>query len=398
MKDVQTTTALEGITVLDLTRLLPGPHCTLMLADFGADVIKIEEPGRGDYLRWLSPAMIGDTGSLFLLINRNKRSMTLNLKEEAGREILYRMVKEADVLVEGYRPGITKRFGIDYDTLKELNPGLIYCSLSGYGKDGPYAQKAGHDTNYISYAGILGMTSRINERPVIPAVNIADTLGGTMMAVVGILLALQAKQSTGKGQVVDISMLDGSIFSMAPIVSEYFSTNIVPKCGKTQFTGAFSCFNVYETSDKKYVALGAGEPHFWGNLCKYFDKEEYIPIQWLKEKQDELTTFLEEQFKKRTRDEWISIFENVDVCCTPVYDMAETFADPQVIHRQMVFEMEHKRLGKLKQIGCPIKLSGTPAQFDRAAPPDMGEHTKEILSEFGYSEEEIDSFQKDGVI
>ena len=392
------TSALEGIKVLDLTRLLPGPHCTLMLADFGADVIKIEEPGRGDYLRWLSPAKVGDTGGLFLLINRNKRSITLNLKEEAGQKIFYRMVKDADVLIEGYRPGITKRFGIDYDTLKEINPGLVYCSLSGYGKDGPYAQNAGHDTNYISYAGILGMTARINERPVLPAVNIADTLGGTMMALVGILLALQARERTGEGQVVDISMLDGAIFSMAPVASEYFPTNIPPKCGTTQFTGGFACFNVYETSDKKYLGLGAGEPHFWNNLCKYFDKEEYIPIQWLEDKQGELFTFLEEQFKKRTRDEWISVFEGVDVCCTPVYDIAETFADPQVIHRQMVFEMEHKRLGKLKQIGCPIKLSGTPAQFDKTPPPDMGEHTGEILSEFGYSEAEIDSFQKDGIV
>ncbi|HAG08349.1 MAG TPA: CoA transferase [Desulfotomaculum sp.] len=390
-------TPLEGIKVLDLTRLLPGPHTSLMLADFGAEVIKIEETGRGDYLRELASGKVGDTGGLFLLINRNKKSMTLNLKKEAGQEIFYRLVKGADILIEGYRPGITKRFKIDYETLREINPGIIYCSLSGYGKDGPYAQKAGHDINYISYGGVLGMTARPGEKPVIPAINIADTLGGTMMALVGILLALQARQRTGKGQFVDISMLDGTIFSIAPIAAEYFSAGIPPKCGKTQFTGAFACFSVYETRDKEYLGLGAGEPHFWVNLCKYFQKEEYIPYQYVEEKQEEIISFFEERFKQRTRAEWTTIFEDVDVCCTPVYNLAETFTDPQVVHRQMVFEMEHPRLGKLKQIGCPIKLSDTPAEFN-VPPPEMGEHTLEILSQLGYLEAEIASFKKEGVI
>jgi len=391
------TAALEGIKVLDLTRLLPGPHASLMLADFGAEVIKIEETGRGDYMRELASGKVGDTGGLFLLINRNKKSMTLNLKKEAGQEIFYRLVKGADILIEGYRPGITKRFKIDYETLKEINPGIIYCSLSGYGKDGPYAQKAGHDINYISYGGVLGMTARAGEKPVIPAVNIADTLGGTMMALVGILLALQARQRTGKGQIVDISMLDGTIFSLAPIAAEYFFAATPPKCGKTPFTGAFACFNVYETRDKQYLGLGAGEPHFWANLCKYLQKEEYIPYQYVEEKQEKITSFLEKQFKQRTRAEWTAIFEDEDVCCTPVYNLAETFTDPQVIHRQMVFEMEHPRLGKLKQIGCPIKLSDTPAEFN-VPPPEMGEHTLEILSQLGYLEAEIASFKKEGVI
>lgn len=391
------TTPLEGIKVLDLTRLLPGPHTSLMLADFGAEVIKIEETGRGDYLRQLASGKVGDTGGLFLLINRNKKSLTLNLKKEAGQKIFYRLVKEADIIIEGYRPGITKRFKIDYETLKDINPGIVYCSLSGYGKDGPYAQKAGHDINYISYGGVLGMTARPGEKPVIPAINIADTLGGTMMALVGILLALQARQRTGKGQFVDISMLDGTIFSIAPLAAEYFFAGVPPKCSGTQFTGAFACFNVYETRDKQYLGLGAGEPHFWVNLCKYFQKEEYIPHQYEQEKQEEIINFLEGQFKQRTRAEWTAIFEDVDVCCTPVYNLAETFADPQVVHRQMVFEMEHPRLGKLKQIGCPIKLSDTPADF-KTPPPDMGEHTIEILSQLGYSEAEIASFQKEGVI
>ncbi|RJQ30773.1 MAG: CoA transferase [Peptococcaceae bacterium] len=391
------TTPLEGIRVLDLTRLLPGPYCSMMLADFGAEVIKIEEPGRGDYLRWMSADKVGDTGGNFLLINRNKKSIILNLKHSAGKEILYRMVKEADIVMEGYRPGVPKRIGVDYNTLKEINPAIIYCSVTGYGQDGPYVQAPGHDINYIGYAGILGMTGRPGEKPVIPGTQIADFTGGAMMAVIGILLALQARQRTGRGQFVDISMLDGTVPLAATLAGEYFPSGKIPRRGGTTFTGRYACYNIYQTKDGRYIALAAAEEHFWKNLCEYFRKEEYIQWQYINEKQEELSRFLQEQFLTRERDQWVAELADKDVCCTPVCDMAEVFADPQVRHRQMIFEMEHPRLGTIKQIGVPIKLSDTPAQIV-SAPPDMGEHTEEVLKQFNYSAEEIASFRRDGII
>ncbi len=387
---------LGGIKVLDLTRLLPGPFCSLLLADFGAEVIKIEQPGQGDYIRWYPP-LVKDTSGIFLLLNRNKKSLTLNLRTEKGREIFYRLAQEADVILEGFRPGVAKKLGIDYETVQEINPRVVYCSVSGYGQDGPYADRPGHDINYIGYAGVLGITGRARGTPVVPGVQIADIGGGALMAAIGVLLALMARRHTGKGQFVDIAMLDGVISWLPTIAGGFFVDGAVPGLGETRLAGRYACYEVYQTKDGGFISLGALEPHFWEKLCRYLNKEEYIKWQFVDEKQEELRAFLREQFLLRDRDEWVAIFQRIDTCGGPVYNLAEVFGDPHVLHRQMVFEMEHPRLGKIKQLGFPIKLSATPARA-RQVPPDLGEHTEEILTKLGYSKEELAALRREGII
>lgn len=389
-------TPLQGIRVLDLTRLLPGPYCSLMLADHGAEVIKVEQPGQGDYIRWWPP-MVNDTSGMFLVLNRNKKSITLDLKTPEAKNIFYRLVKESDVLLEGFRPGVTGRLEIDYERLKKVNPRLVYCSISGYGQDGPYALKAGHDINYIGYAGILGLTGRAGEGPALPAVQIADLGGGALMAVAGILLALLARQHTGQGQLVDISMLDGVAAWLPILAGQFFAGGDVPERGLTMLGGRYACYNVYRAGDGKYIALGALEEWFWEKLCRHLGREDYIPLQFADQRQEEIIDFLNSTFSSKSRDQWVEELSKVDICCSPVYDFPEVFDDPQLKHRQMVLESEHPALGKVRQLGFPIKLSGTPAGLHRHAPA-LGEHTEEILSRLGYTAEEISRFKKNRVV
>ena len=389
-------TPLNGCKVLDLTQWLPGPYCSLFLADFGAEVIKVEQPGSGDRLRWETP-LVKDTSGKFLIVNRNKQSITLNLRVEKGQEVFHRLVKESDVVLEGFRPGVAKRYKADYETLKQINPRLIYCSISGYGQDGPYAQFPGHDINYLGYAGVLGMVGQQGKGPALSGVQVADIGGGTLMATIGILLALLARQQTSKGQFVDISMLDGAVAWLPVLTGTYFADNIIPERGKTWLTGKYAYYDVYETSDSQYITLGAVEPHFWANLCRFLEKEELIPLQSVDEKQDEVRSIIQAEFKKKSRDEWVKILKEIDTCAGPVYSLPEVFNDPQVLHRKMVFEMEHPRLGTIKQLGFPIKLSETPAEA-KQPPPELGEHTESVLLHLGYTKENIDNFKIDGII
>jgi len=389
--------ALDGIKVLDLARLLPGNFCTLLLADYGADVLKIEDTDRGDYGRWYPP-LVRTQSAYFLGLNRNKRSMKLNLKTDRGRAIFMQLAERSDVILEGFRPGVTARLGIGYDAVRKVNTGIIYCSISGFGQDGPYRDKVGHDINYIGIGGILGITGQREGPPVIPASQIADIGAGGMMATIGILLALAHRRKTGRGQYIDISMLDGVISWLSMFASEYFADGEIPQRGAMRLNGLYPCYRVYRAKDDKYITIGALEERFWKNLCRALGREDLTPHQYATGPQgDEVVSQLEEIFRTKTKDEWVEYLEKFEICHGPVNDFQETFSDPQVLHRRMVLEADHPTEGRIKQVGFPIKLSETPGRM-RLPSPGYGEHTREVLRELGYTGEDIEVLEKSGVI
>jgi crotonobetainyl-CoA:carnitine CoA-transferase CaiB-like acyl-CoA transferase len=386
--------ALDGVKVLDLTRLLPGGFCTLLLADFGADVLKVEDPNGGDYIRWMPPYYGGDAerangtaSALFLALNRNKRSIKLNLKEEAGRDALLRLVEEHDVLVESFRPDVMDRLGVGYQTLRERNPRLVYCAISGYGQDGPLTARSGHDTNYLALAGLLGLTGGRGGPPIQSAGQIADLGGGGLMAAVGILTALHERERSGEGQLVDVSMTDGSISWLAMVIARYFCEQVTPRRGELELAGGLLCYVPYETKDGRWVSLGALEPKFFHNWCDGVGRPD------LKEKQfehpdSEAGAEVADVFKQRTRDEWTTFAAEHDCCLEPVLDLDEALGSELVRAREMVVELEQPGIGAVRQAGFPIKLSRTPASIQRPAPA-LGEQDDEVLAEAasGTSEE-----------
>lgn len=368
---------LSSVRVLDLTRLLPGPYCTLILADFGAEVIKIEEPTIGDYARADEPKL-GEDSAFFHSINRNKKSVCIDLKTEQGKKHFLQLVEESDVLVESFRPGVMDRLGLGYDELKKVQPSLIYCAITGYGQTGPYATAPGHDINYISYAGLLHLMGETDRTPIVPATQIADIGGGALPATIGILLAIIEKKQTGKGQFVDISMLDGVVSWLQTILPYHFASK-EQKRGHLPLSGEKACYAVYETKDKKYLSVGALEEKFWIQFCKVIGREDFIPL--LNESHSEqlkMKSEIQQIIGSKTRDEWMEQFSQVEACVSPVLSIEEATRDPQVVFREMIQEVDHPELGKLKQIGFPIKLSETPAKI-RTNAPKLGEHTEEFL-------------------
>lgn len=390
------TKPLEGITVLDLTRLLPGAVATMMLGDFGAKIVKIEEPVVGDPARH-SRAGIKQPGAYFLATNRNKRSIAINLKQPAGRDIFLRLLEKADVVVEGFRPGVMERLGIGYETLKRINPRVIYCAITGYGQSGPYRDRAGHDVNYISIAGLLGVNGMKDGPPVIPGVQLADLAGGSLHAVIGILLALQARERTGEGQLVDVSMAEGSLALMYIPFAAYLANGVQPQRGAEGLTGRYACYNIYQTKDCRYLSLGALEPKFWENACRALGREDLIEKHFVNSAQTECIEILSGIFRTRDAEEWLRAFEGVDTCIALIKDIAEMIDDPQVKYRGSISEIDHPTEGKLKQIGPTVKLSATPGEIG-SPPPRLGEHTREILSEIDYDDATIDRLARDGVI
>ncbi len=375
---------LGTLKLLDLSRQLPGPFCSSLLADLGADVLMVGNPN--DPL---------GTGIGFLA--RNKRSMTLNLKTDVGREILLRLAADADVVLEGYRPGVPQRLGIDYETLRARNPRLIYCSISGYGQDGPYRDRVGHDVNYLGYAGVLNFIGEAAGPPVLAGVQIADIAGGGLMAAVGILTAVIARAQTGRGQFVDIAMLDGSVSCNAYHILLYLLSGRLPQRGGEQLTGRYPCYAVYRTRDDRHVTVGAFEPHFWATLCRHFGREDFIESQWDDgARREEMFAFFRHAFGQKTLAEWVHELADKDICFGPVNTLEETFADPQVRHRQMIVEMDSAQ-GPTLVTGTPIKLSETPGAL-RTPPPAFGEHTAAVLASLGYSDAEIAQLRSAGVI
>lgn len=377
--------ALSGLTVLDLSRLLPGPFCSMILADHGARVIAIEDK------RYAAEAGINSA------VLRNKEHITLNLKSDKGREIFLKMVEKADIILEGFRPGVTKRLGVDYDSVKKINPGIIYCSISGYGQTGPYRDEAGHDVNYLSVAGVLDLIGEKDRPPSIPGIQIADIAGGGMYAAIGILMALHSRHQTGTGQYIDISMTDGSMSLLSLVLSLKKYAGMPVKRSDSLLSHRYACYNTYETADNRYLSIGAVENRFWKNLCNYFDKPEYIALQYDEVKKDEIIHFVREKFKQKTLAHWCEELDGHDICWGPVRSMDEAMEAPLFKEREMVVYLKDANGEILKCIGVPVKLSDTPGSV-RHMPPAFGQDTVSVLNEFGYSSDKINELEALGVI
>jgi crotonobetainyl-CoA:carnitine CoA-transferase CaiB-like acyl-CoA transferase len=379
--------ALKGIRVIDLSRHAPGPYCTMLMADLGADVVVVEPPpGVG---RHVDQEMgVSERSKAFLPMGRNKRSIALDLKDEEGRETFLRLVEGADVVVEGFRPGVVGRLGIDYESVKRRNPQIVYCSISGYGQHGPHASLPGHDLNYISLTGVLGMIGWPGQPPSIPLNVLADFAGGGLFAAFAILAALIARQRKGVGQYIDMAMSDGVMSLACLAASDYFSTGTPPRPGQHYLNGAYPCYSVYATADDKWLSVACMEPWFWKNLCRVLDCQEYAEQQFNPEKFAEMFAVLREKFREKTRDEWFAALEEQEICATPVYGLDEALKDSHHRARGMIAELEHPEYGKISQIGVAPKFSATPGRVCTPA-PKPGEHTEEVLREAGFTAEEI---------
>jgi crotonobetainyl-CoA:carnitine CoA-transferase CaiB-like acyl-CoA transferase len=378
---------LDDIRVLDLSRLAPGPFCSMLLGDMGADVLVVEPPADSKAGQGGMPA--GDPRDA---LRRNKRSIVLNLRDEEARNIFYRLAETADVVLEGFRPGVVRRLGVDYETLSAKNPRIIYCSLSGYGQTGPYSNLVGHDINYISVGGALSMIGWPGQPPAIPMNIIADFAGGGLHAAYGILAALHARGRTGRGQYVDIAMSDGVLYLLSMTVSGYFTNGRAPERGATVLNGSVPHYNVYQCADGEWISLGSLEPHFWVNLCKALGREDFIPHQYDSAKRDEIFAHLREQFASKTRDEWFEILKQTDICVAPILGLDEALANEHNLARNMVLDVEG-----VKQIGIGTKLSETPGSV-RSTSPATGQHTNEVLASLGYDDAAIASLREKGAI
>jgi crotonobetainyl-CoA:carnitine CoA-transferase CaiB-like acyl-CoA transferase len=438
-------TPLEGLKVLDLTRLLPGGFCSLMLADLGADVLKVEDTGAGDYMRWAPPYYEGLEASarsaLFLALSRNKRSVQLDLKSESGREVLLRLVREHDVLVESFRPGVLERLGVGYERLREENRGLVYCAISGYGQDGPKRERAGHDMNYLGLVGLLGLTGEAGGPPVQSAGQIADIGAGALMAAIGILAALRerdgfptrragagqeedarSRTGSGEGQFVDISMADGALSWLALVAGRYFADGVVPHRGDLELAGSLICYRPYECADG-WMTLGALEPKFWRAWCEGTGRADLIEAQF-QPPGSQAHLEVERIFRERTRAQWQEFAGAHDCCLEPVLELDEALESELARARGMVVEVAQPQTQPgeergespahgdgaagahvgpaaglpVRQLGIPLKLSRTPGEHARRPAPALGEHTYEVLGELGYTAREIAELARSGAV
>ena len=359
----------------------------MLMADLGADVIVVEEPPAA--ARRVDAAMgVSDRHKAFLAMYRNKRSVALDLKNEAMREAFFRLVDRADVVVEGFRPGVTARLGVDYETVSRRNPRVVYCSISGYGQTGPHAGLVGHDLNFISLAGVLGMIGWPGQPPAIPVNIIGDFAAGGLFPAFAILAALLARQQTGRGQYVDMAMSDAVLSLACLATGDYLASGTPPRPGQYYLNGALPCYNVYATADDKWLSIACMEPWFWKKLCTVLGCEQYGNQQFNAEKFPEIFAFLRQRIKEKTRDQWFAELTQQEICATPVYGLDEALADPHTGARGMLVEVEDPKFGTIPQIGIAPKFSATPGQVRRPV-PRPGEHTEEVLREAGYSADDI---------
>jgi alpha-methylacyl-CoA racemase len=409
---------LEGIRVLDLSRLLPGGFCSLLLADFGADVLKVEDTGMGDYIRWSPPFYEGPPplhesarSALFLALNRNKRSIRLDLKHERGREVLLALVREYDVVLESFRPGVLDRLGVGYERMRVENPGIVYCAISGYGQDGPKRGASGHDMNYLGLIGLLGLTGERGGEPVQAAGQIADIGGGALMAAFGIMAALRERdgaparpgaagtgtEGSGEGQLVDVSMADGALSWLALVAASHFADGTVPRRGDLPLAGSLICYRPYECADG-WVTLGALEPKFWQAFCQGVGRPDLIAGQF-EHPGSQAHEQVVEIFKGRTRAQWEAFAREHDCCLEPVLELDEALSSDLVRERGMVVEIEQPGAERaVRQLGVPVKLSRTPGEHARLPGPALGEHSDAVLVELGYSHAEVAELHQAGAV
>ena len=392
---------LDGIKVLDLSRLLPGGFCSLLLADFGADVLKVEDVNMGDYVRWAPPKYEGveesAAGALFLALNRNKSSIRIDLKSERGREVFLRLVRDSDVVLESFRPGVLDRLGVGYERLREENPGLVYCAITGYGQDGPLRDRSGHDMNYLGLVGLLGLTGEAEGPPVQAAGQIADIGGGAQMAAIGILTALRERDRSGEGQFVDVSMSDGSLSWLAMVAARYFAEAAGPRRGGLELAGRLVCYRPYACADG-WVTLGALEPKFWAAWCRGVGREDLIENQFEppgSPTHDEVAAI----FVERTREQWSTFASEHDCCLEPVLELDEALQSDLVRGRHMVAELDQPGAQRpVRLLGVPVKLSRTPGNPNRKPGPALGEQTDEVLRGLGYDEAQVAALKQAGAV
>lgn len=377
--------ALDGIKVVDMSRLLPGPYCSMILADHGAQVTAVEDR------RFMAD------GLFFNAINRNKRHMTLNLKTDAGRDILFKLVADADVFLEGFRPGVVERLGIAYDDLRRINPGIVYCAITGYGQDGPFRDRVGHDVNYLGTAGVLDLIGEAERAPSIPGVQIADIAAGGMNAAIGILLALLARHRTGTGQYIDISMTDGMVAFLPAVLFFQQLTGQAPRRGDGLLSHRYACYNTYETADGRFLSIGAVEQRFWNRLCDLLGVPEYAPLQYDEGRREEIVAFLRRTFRQKPLEAWEALLGGHDICWGRVQTLEEVLADPLFRAREMVVDLPGADGRPTPALGVPVKLSATPGAI-RTAPVGFGDSTHEILRELGFSDEQIRALADGGVV
>jgi len=387
---------LESVRILDLSRLLPGPYCTWLLADMGASVIRVEQPkeiAKQDLVFRLKSVDRRKREEIraFEFLSRNKRSLVVNLQEKKAKEIIYRLAKRSDVFVEDYKPGVMKAMGLDYESIKNINPMIVYCSISLCGQDGPYRELPGHDPIALALAGVLSQIGQDKEKPTLPGPPIADILSG-LHAAIGILVSLNSREKEGRGRYVDIGMVDCARGLLSMAYQRFFREGFIPKRGwESPHIG------IWQTKDDKYICTTNMESRYWSNFCKVINKEDFIPYQHDLTRRKEIIQSIKEIFQTKNRDEWFRILKDAGSQVAPVYEIDEALLDPQTIHREMVLEIEHPVLGTVRQLGMPIKLSEAHPTVRQLAPVP-GSHTREIMQYLGYTEKEIEAFIGTGVI
>lgn len=387
---------LEYFKVLDFSTLLPGPYATLVLSDLGADILRVVSGSRPDLAALMPPFLPGtDISANLAWLGRGKRSITLNLKKPRGITIIKQLISEYDILVEQFRPGVMDKLGLGYEHLKKINPGLIYCSLTGYGQDGPYSKRAGHDINYLARSGLMSYSGTKADGPVLTGMQIADVASGSNNVIIGILAAVLYRNNTGKGQHIDISMMDG-VVPFNAMTGAGFLVNGISPVREGEILNGGSLYDFYETKDGKYISFGGLEPQFFSAFCNTIGCPDLIEGGVMPKDIDQVKARVRKIIKTKTRDEWEESFKDVDACVEPVLSLSEALNDPHINHRRLVVDVELPDGGSVRQIGTPIRFSETPLQYSKAGQP-AGTNNRDVLLKLGYSEEEIEDFKTSGL-